>query len=462
MKSMPIRLRLTILNCLIFGTILAIVVTVIYYSHKESHYKEVDKMITNISSHVLEDINQQLDEGKSFREINLSIDSFSINEIAVMVKSDRGELINTNSHPFLQGHRFIRDTAALNNLDFQTIKGENEIRFRIKITPIYQNGILVGYIETLYSLSSLDQSIQRFKWIVIVLSVFGIVLASIAGWFLAKKTLQRVDLVGKTAKAIATSQDFEQRVLYIGPPDELGQLTETFNQMLDSLEKAYMHQKRFLSDASHELRAPLTTIRGNLDILHKMKKIPELDKEEILEDTRNEAIRMSKLVSDLLSLARADAGQNLHMDVVNLSAITKEVVTEIQSWEKDIRVDAEIKDLINIWGDRDSIKQVLLILLDNAIRYTPSNGSIFATISEENHQATIRIKDNGIGMQPEDVSLIFDRFYRTDAARKKSPDGTGLGLPIAKLIIDEHQGSIKINSKQGEGSEFIVYLPLLN
>jgi len=294
------------------------------------------------------------------------------------------------------------------------------------------------------------------------LTVLGIALASVAGWLLAKNTLRRVDIIGKTAKAITASQDLEQRVLYTGPLDELGQLAETFNQMLDSLEKAYKNQKRFLSDASHELRAPLTTIRGNLDILYKMKNIPESEKEEILEDIRNEAIRMSKLVSDLLSLTRADAGQTHQKNVINLSAIATEVMGEIESWNKAIRVEVQIKDHIKIWGDKDLIKQILIIIVENAINYTPVNGKILVTVTEEEEQAVIRIQDTGIGIQPEEMAFIFERFYRSEAARRKSPDGTGLGLSIAKWIIDEHQGRIEIESIPEEGTEFVVFLPLVH
>lgn len=458
---MPIRLRLTLWNCLLFGSILMIVITVIYYAHKESHYSNVDQMLTNISSHIYENITRQLNDGKTLDEAEVSVDSFSVNEMAIMIKGRDGELLVTNSHPFFRGHQLIKNQVALNGQELQTYTDNEGIRIRIKITPIEHNGVIVGTIETLYSLQSLDHSIQYFKWMVISLTGFGIFLASIAGWFLARKTLRRVDLIGKTAKAIAVSQDFEQRVLHDGPPDELGKLTETFNEMLESLEKAYTNQKRFLSDASHELRAPLTTIRGNLDILYKIENIPELEKKEILEDIRNEAIRMSKLVSDLLSLARADAGQILHMDVINVSDIADCVLTEIESWGKDVVVKAEIQENIRIWGDRDLIRQLLIILLDNAIKYSPLNGSIFVKISVENQEATIRIQDNGIGIQPEELPYIFDRFYRTEKARKKTEDGTGLGLAIAKWIVDEHKGSIIITSNPGEGTEFVIYVPMI-
>ncbi|MCM3668960.1 HAMP domain-containing histidine kinase [Mesobacillus maritimus] len=461
MNSMPIRMRLTVWNCLLFGTIIAAIIMIVYYSHKQVIYKDVDLIVENVSSHVDEGITRQLNEGESFENVTILVEPLAVNDIAVILRNKQGKRIKVSGPSLLIGGPLLGELAPINDLNFQTITDQNGNRVRQMAAPVYQNQQVIGYIETLYSLKSLDLSLQRFKWKVSSLAVIGVMIASIVGWYLAKKTLWRVDLIGKTAKAIASSQDFEQRVLYIGPPDELGQLTETFNQMLDSLEKAYKNQKRFLSDASHELRAPLTTIRGNLDILHKMKNIPDIEKQEILEDIRNEAIRMSKLVSDLLSLARADSGQTSNKEVVNLSTLAVEVLDEIEVWEKEITVDAGIIENIKIWGDRDLIKQILIILLDNAIKYTPLSGSIYVRINAQKRQAVIQIKDTGIGISPEEVPMVFDRFYRSDEARKKSPEGTGLGLSIAKSIVEEHHGGIKLNSVHGEGTEFIVFLPII-
>ncbi|WP_180956510.1 sensor histidine kinase [Bacillus canaveralius] len=413
-------------------------------------------MLLNISAHVHEEINQQLSEGTPFKEVQVSIDELSISEIAIMVKSKTGALIEANSHPFFKDRRIMNENQVIDPVNFKTITDSDGVRIRVHTASVHQKGEVVGYIEMLYSLRTLDNSLLRFKWIVIGFTGVGIFLAAIAGWFLAKKTLSRVDLIGRTAKAIASSQDFQQRVLHVGPADELGKLTETFNQMLDSLEKAYTNQKRFLSDASHELRAPLTSIRGNLDILHKIKNIPEAEKEEMLNDIRSESIRMSKLVSDLLSLARAEAGQLFNMETINLSSLITVVIEEMETWKKAVNVEASIEDDLYIWGSSDAIKQLLIILLDNAIKYTHPGGSVFVSLETANDQATIKIKDTGIGIEKEELPFIFERFYRTPSARKHTPDGTGLGLAIAKWIVDEHNGSLVLTSQSGEGSEFIV------
>lgn len=456
MKSIPIKLRLTLWYCFIFGSILGIVIATIYYGHRQGHYRDVDRMLANVTSPVQEEIGKQLDKGKTLEGIQVAVQDLSLNGIAVWVKDTNGKVIVTNSHTFLGKHPALDEMANMGPKSLTTIKDEKGGRIRVQIVPINRNGSTIGYIQTFYSLKNLDQSLSRFKWLVTGLSVIGIALAAVAGWFLARKTLARVDLIRSTAKAIATSQDFQQRVLHIGPPDELGKLTETFNHMLERLEKAYTNQKRFLSYASHELRAPLTTIQGNLDILHKMKSIPEDEREEIVKDIRSEATRMSKLVSDLLSLARADAGQFIPMEVVDLAAVTRNVVAELQAWETGVKVRYDIAGDVRVWGNQDLIKQLVIIILDNAIKYTPKGGSVYVTVREEDGQAAIRVQDTGIGIDQEELPFVFERFYRSRAARRHSSDGTGLGLSIAKWIIDEHEGSIGVTSNTGHGTEFTI------
>jgi two-component system, OmpR family, sensor kinase len=461
MKTLPIRLRLTLWNCFIFGTIIVIVTSVVYYAHRQAHYKDVDMMLKTITSHVHEEIGKQLDKGRSLENVQVSIDELGLDQIAVMIRDRSGKLIETNDHPFFGEHKLLNGKLDVSQSFFQTITDNKGIRIRVLTTPFHRKGVIAGYIQTLYSLKDLDQSLQKFQWMVISLTAIGIIFAFFAAWFLAKKTLARVDLIRKTANAIAVSQDFQQRVLHIGPSDELGKLTETFNHMLDSLEKAYTNQKRFLTDASHELRAPLTTIRGNLDILHKIKNISEEEKEEIITDIRNEAIRMSKLVADLLSLARADAGQKARKDIINLSSISEGVMSEIDSWEKNIKINSYIEENVYIFGDEAAIKQLMIILIDNAIKYSFPNGTVSLFVTKENNQAVIHVKDKGIGIGKAELPFLFERFYRTDEAKRHSQDGTGLGLAIAKSIVDDHGGSILLKSNLQEGSEFTIQFNLI-
>lgn len=459
--KLPIRLRLTLWNSVIFGTIMAVIIFLIYYAHYQSHYKDVDMMLRTLSSHIHEEVNRQLKEGKKLENIEISNAELGLSQVVVIIKNQSGMLIETNDVPILKDHQFLREILSKNNGALQTVTDQSGERARILTTFIFQNDKRIGYIQTLYPLQELDTSLYRFKWLVIGLTMFSIILASIAAWFLVKKTLARVDLVRKTANAIAVSQDFQQRIMHIGPSDELGKLAETFNSMLESLEKAYINQKRFLSDASHELRAPLTTIRGNIDILNNIKNIPEDEKKEILMELQSETIRMSKLVSDLLSLARVEAGQLGTKMIVNITSISKSVISEIISWDKHINVSSQIDEHVCIWGDEGSLKQLLLILFDNAIKYSPPHSSIYLTIVAKNGKVVISVKDTGIGIDNKELPFIFERFYRTEGARRYSQEGTGLGLAIAKSIVEEHEGSIEVTSHAERGTEFTIGFPII-
>ena len=263
-----------------------------------------------------------------------------------------------------------------------------------------------------------------------------------------------------TAGAIALSRSFSRRLPSLSRRDELGQLALTFNEMLESLDEAYKTQQRFIADASHELRAPLTTIIGNLDLLERAPDMDEAERGEALRFVREEAGRMSRLVSDLLVLARADAGQALKKQPVELDRVLMDVLGENQVRVRDRKLLVEELAEVRVSGDPDRLKQLLLILVDNAIRYTPAGGEIRLGLRIERDEAVVRVADTGIGIESEDLPHVFDRFFRANKARSRDQGGSGLGLSIARWIAEQHGGSITAQSKPGQGSIFTVRLPL--
>ncbi len=457
MNRLPIRLRLTLWYCLIFGILIVSVVSTVYFAHQAAHYNEIDRTLNSVSFHVLEELHRDLENGKTLSQARLIFKEMPMEDIYTVIRDESGKKVAANtSVDFTPEFSIVDMEETL--YTWKTPEG----RFRIIVRPIYHDNKVVGYIQSGFSLNQIDQSLLRFKWMIIGITGLVFILALMGGWYLAKKVLNRVERISQTARSIAASQGFHQRVLHIGPKDELGELAETFNEMLASLEKAYMSQKRFIADASHELRAPLTTIRGNIDILLKMRNSLAEEQVEILQDLRSEAIRMSKMVSDLLSLARADAGQDIRMQAVDLAKIVRDVHLEAQSWGSNVQIEYHTEDAVFTWGNQDLLKQLVLILVENAIRYTPEGGKVFFSACETTTHSVITVKDSGIGIKSEELLHIFDRFYRSEAARIKSPEGTGLGLAIAKWIVEQHHGSISATSKPGNGSEFTVKLPMIN
>lgn len=333
-------------------------------------------------------------------------------------------------------------------------------RWRVYVVPIHRDGTIAGYIEGLTPLGQLDASIQDFRILLPVLWLTSLVVALVAGWAIAGRALRPIARMTQTAQTIALSQDLSRRIESPARLDELGRLAKTFNEMLESIETAYHAQQRFVSDASHELRAPLTAIQANLELLHRQSTMSETEREEALTEVERESARLARLVADLLMLARADAGTSLHHRPVDLDAVVLEAFRGARHLSQGQQLVLDSLEPAQVEGDEDRLKQLILILLDNAIKYTPSDGRITLGLRCQNHSVEILVRDTGIGIAPEDLPLVFERFYRADPARNHDLGGTGLGLPIARWIVKQHDGEIMLKSQPGQGTTAIVRLPL--
>jgi two-component system, OmpR family, sensor kinase len=384
------------------------------------------------------------------------------------------------------GLRFENPTVerALNTTKSQfkrfTVKGNSFLIFE---APVFEErtGKLYGWLQVGANTRTIEQTLDRLQSILIMGSAATLVIASTLGLFLARKSMKPIGKVTEAAEQIQKGTDLSVRIEYDGPEDEIGQLIGTFNGMLErtegfykELEDAYAAQRRFVSDASHELRTPLTTIRGNVDLLQKMwTEAPgeraNMDEETIKQisveavgDISDEAKRMSRLVNDMLSLARADTGQTFELDPVPLQPLVEEVARRAHFLEKTAEWHVGELSVLNgvyVEGNKDYLQQMLFIFIENAFKYTPE-GEVSLDVVLYKGQVGLRISDTGIGMDKDEVPFIFERFYRADQSRGVT-SGTGLGLSIAKWIIDEHKGSVEVVTRRGEGSTFIVWLPVV-
>ena len=289
----------------------------------------------------------------------------------------------------------------------------------------------------------------------------SIVLVFLIGWAMAGTALKPIREAIATARSVALSRSFSQKLTPRDSRDELGEMVTAFNEMFSKLEAAQTVQQRFIADASHELRAPLTVIRGNLDLLERARdKLPQ-EQVEILRAARAEAERMSRLVADLLSLARADSGMPLEMAEVELDALVMEVYQQLLTGSSPVRLDLSRVEPALVRGDRDRLKQLVRILTDNAIRYTPAGGRVILSLGTEGPCVVLTVADTGMGIDPKDLPHVFERFFRSQRAREMDHDGTGLGLAIARWIVDGHGGELNLKSTTGEGTTATVRLPLL-
>ncbi|MEC0180601.1 HAMP domain-containing sensor histidine kinase [Paenibacillus peoriae] len=371
--------------------------------------------------------------------------------------------------------------GAVQNEGIRRVSVEGD-SFMIYQQPIKSDelGLVVGFLQIGQFTGSQDRLMNRLQSVLVYGSLFALLAAATSGLFLARKSMKPLVKVIEGANQIQSSNDLSVRIEYDGPADEIGQLIGTVNNMLErteafykELEDAYGAQRRFVADASHELRTPLTTIRGNVDFLVKMwttepGERPNMDEAmirelsmEALSDMADEGQRMSRLVGDMLSLARADTGKTFDKTPVALEPLVNEVARRAQFLERTAEWNVGDFSLLNgiyMEGSKDYLQQMLFIFIDNAFKYTPEGIVRFDAIVYQG-QVGLRISDTGIGMDKSQVPFIFDRFYRADESRGVT-EGIGLGLSIAKWIIDEHHGSVEVVTRQGEGTTFIIWLPV--
>jgi len=302
---------------------------------------------------------------------------------------------------------------------------------------------------------------EDLLYILIMSAIFAVILVGIGSWLTIERSLAPLDTIVETAVQINRADDLSRRIPHKHlPNDEVGKLVLTFNQTLERLETIFTSQQRFLADVSHELRTPLTVIKGNVGLMRRMDAVDE----ETLASIDEEANRLTRLVGDLLLLAQAETGNiPLQKEKLELDSLLFEVLQEMHVLaEGKIKIKLTEIDQIQILGDRDRLKQVLLNLISNAVQYTPEGGEIFLSLSKKKKKACLLIQDTGPGIPAEDLPHIFERFYRTEKSRTRSKNaGFGLGLSIAYWIIEKHKGKINVKSTEGQGTSFEILLPLL-
>ncbi|MDQ2666664.1 MAG: HAMP domain-containing histidine kinase [Gemmatimonadota bacterium] len=337
-------------------------------------------------------------------------------------------------------------------------------RWRVYVLPVdaavRPDGRVARYVVGTASLSELDKSLRRVWRFMLLIAVVGNIITIATGWLLAGRALRPVLVLTEAARTIARSGAFAQRVPADMPRDELGRLAETFNEMLERLERSHAAQARFVSDASHELRAPLSVIQANLELLAHQSAMSTTEREAAVHEAHTEAARLGRLVADLLVLARADAGVPVRHDPVDLDRVVVDVLDEARLIAPHRRISIGTLDPAVVTGDADRIKQLVLNLVENALKYTPADGRITVAIRRAGAFAEIEVRDTGIGIPAADLPHVFERFYRADPARTRDEGGTGLGLSIALWIARQHDGEIVLASEPGRGTVATVRLPV--
>jgi signal transduction histidine kinase len=459
---MSIRLRLTLIYTLILALLLLGASILLYFSQMQAMNQSDQYTLKSAAKRITENWPappSKYDHYGSGR-------SDWRRETYVQTRNLEGELLQAD--PDLAGlilplNEENKQTLRQGKTCFETASFNDE-EFLIYNQPLAEPDSPPIIVQVAMSLVQRQRFLGDLRNILVTGSTVILIVVFGVSWLLAGLALRPIHRITQTAQAIGSEQDFNRRVDYKGPNDEIGQLAVTFNAMLTALQATYLQmeetlqaQRRFVADASHELRTPLTTLRGNLGLLQRQPPIKAEDRADVLADMVDETERLMRLVNELLALARMDAGRPLQQDPILLGPLLADVChqAKLLAPERTIVCRAEVG--MTVRGDSDALKQVLLALLDNALKHTPPGATITLSATAQEEQIAVQVSDNGPGIAPAHLPHNFDRFYRGDAAR--SSPGTGLGLAIAHELTRAQQGIITVESQVGQGSTFTLMLP---
>jgi heavy metal sensor kinase len=350
--------------------------------------------------------------------------------------------------------------AAVKGRSFQNVQLDKK-HYRL-ITQRIDANDRAYTAQTAIPIDQVVATLSLFQRYLLMLVPLLLLAAASGGYWLSHRALSPVDALTRTARSIGGS-NLSDRLEKLNTGDELQRLSDTLNDMLARIENAFLRVTQFTADASHELRTPISLIRTEAEIALRKPRGSE-EYREALRHVLLEAERTSSLVEELLSLARADSkSANLQLETIDVHAVIAETANEwrqlVESRNLQFRQDLATGEL-PVLADRTAMQRLLAILLDNAVKYTLAPGIVELSLEARNEMAVISVRDSGIGIAEQDHRKIFERFYRVDKARSRQLGGAGIGLAIADWIVQQHQGSIAVQSSIGKGSSFIVSLPL--
>lgn len=457
------RGRLALLYITIELAILIFSALLIYIFLSRQVYQNMDEVLLSHAQAVIQDL-----------EGNNSFYWFSILETYHRETGDSLELIAANGTIQYASDKSIIDAGgnsvshalgqAMNGTPATFISTESLLgnqSLRVLAMPIHQGHHIIATLLMAHKSSEIQAFFKLLYLVGGVLGALSIILSSWAGYMMAKRALRPIKTIQTTARKVAQG-DLSQRLPSHAKERELQDLMTDLNSMFESLEASFKSQKRFTADASHELRMPLTILKGEIEVALRHPRDAD-EYRSILTQHLKTVARMQYIVDDLLTLARSDAGMlELQQQPVDLSLLLQEVGQQhlILLSERHINLAMDIQDDLEVMGDSGHLERVFFNLLGNAHKYAPEHSTVSLIAHADHDNVTITVRDEGPGIAQKHQDLLFNRFYRVDDSRARKKGSAGLGLAICKHIVEIHQGHIHVESEEGKGASFIVTLPL--
>ncbi|ULA65741.1 MAG: Heavy metal sensor histidine kinase [Nitrospira sp.] len=462
---MPLRLRLTLWYGSTLALVLIVFSVVLYHVTERSLRDAVDQSLEETANTAVRSLEERgflplIDEEEllsQFPEL-ARIDKF------FQIFSPSGTI--TLRSPNIKQHdvplsRTALETTFSGKSIFESAKYPKEPPLRLVSVPIIYRGNLLYIVQVGTSMESIDETLRRLLLVLLVTVPIALAVSLASGWFLAGRALRPVDAITLAAQRIAAG-DLSQRLTMSTSPDEIGRLASMFNDMIGRLDVSFRQIRQFTSDASHELRTPLTVMKGETELTLRRPR-PLGDYQTVLESNLEEIDRMTHIVDELLFLSRADMGEvKMETLPVSLESLVEDIHRQapLLGQERNIAVTLGAVQPAVVQGDELRLRELLLNLVENAIKYSHPDGNVEIALVADGANARLSVTDQGIGIASEDLPRIFHRFFRTDGARAHTKKGTGLGLAICAWIAEAHKGRIDVTSELGAGSTFTVTLPL--
>ena len=450
-----IRARLTLWYVALLALILLTFCAFLYFSLAHTLHDELDRGLADDARRVRETVDLR---GGTARGGDAR-DGAGSGATVVISGTDGRPLDGSSPVPALVELAQASGRGDKRALATVRMKGNDE--WRVLTAPVAANGRTQAIIQVARSEHGVDEALNRLLVLMGLAVPLTLLLAIAGGLFLASRALGPIDRITRTAAQIGAG-DLSRRLALPPSPDEVGRLATTFDRMLDRLEEAFQRQRRFTADASHELRTPLALLTSRADVALERGRTGE-EYRSALGSMRDDAARMALLLGELLTLARADGGQEAlareSIALADLIADTLDVLSPLAE-ERGVQLASGTLTPCTIIGDQTRLTQLLVNLVDNALKYTPAGGRVLVTLERDGDAALIVVADTGIGIAPDHLPHLFERFYRVDTARARAAGGAGLGLAIAEWVAHVHDGSIAVTSAVGSGTTFRVRLPL--
>lgn len=452
---MSIQNRLLLVYALIFSIVYFLSSLVIYILPRNQLLAQIDGDLYSLASELVTGSIEVGADGIIRMPLPSDLATLQTASTFLIIVNRQNEIVFQSSN--LAGFNDVLDPESLGTEEVYRLVPREDTLLRVLTVPVFDDASQpIGHIQVARLLDNFE-IFNRVLSRALLISIGAAFASLIMLTILTSSLFRPLEDIATVARQITRADDLSRRVPHSNRTDEIGELARAFNQTLERLDRLFRSQQRFLADVSHELRTPLTSVRGNLDL---MKRFGRYD-EESMAVIQDEMERMSRLLGDLLLLARADTGGlPLQSGPVELDNILFEVYRQVRRIEKPVSVELTAVDQATVLGDEDRLKQLLLNLVDNGIKYSLPGGTVRLSLAKESGWANLIVSDTGIGIPPEDLPHIFDRFYRVDKARSRAQGGSGLGLAIAKWIVQAHGGAIQVDSTVGQGTTFRITLPL--